>query len=95
MLHFAGYCAWQTKQFEDAWFFFMELPWEQEGYQNTEALWFAINLTAEYPNPPAFYNIIQRVMKNTVMKKELGTMMQNPVVKQRISDTMESMRNGR
>lgn len=95
MLHFAGYCAWQTKQYEDAWFFFMELPWEQEGYQNTEALWFAINLTAEYPNAPAFYNIIQRVMKNTVMKKELGTMMQNPIVKQRIADTMESMRNGR
>ena len=95
MLHFAAYCAWQSKQYEDAWFFFLELPWEQEGYSNTEALWFATTMAAEYPNAPAYYNIIQRVMKNSVMKRELGVMMQNETVKSRITETMESMRNGR
>ena len=95
MLHFAAYCAWQAGKYEDAWFFFQELPWEQEGYSNTEALWFAVNMSAEYPKVQVFYAILQRIMKNTVMKKELGSMMQNPIVKQQITETMERMRNGR
>ena len=56
---------------------------------------FATTMAAEYPNAPAYYNIIQRVMKNSVMKRELGVMMQNETVKSRITETMESMRNGR
>lgn len=93
IMQFGGYVAWQIKAYEDAWFFFTELPWEQEGYQYTDGLWFVINLYAEMPDAQALYQIIQRVMKNGAMKAELAVMMQNPVVKQRISEALEAMKN--
>lgn len=93
MLEFGAYCGWQSKAYEDAYFFYFQLPWEQEIYYNKESLWYVFQLATEYFDAKTIFQIIQRVMKNPTMKKEFASMMHHPVIKEIVAKTMETMRN--
>ena len=93
MMEFGAYCAWKSKQYEDAWFFYSELPWGN--YTNKDTLWYVFQLSLEYLNAPLLFGIIQKVMKNEALKKEFAVMMQEPIIKQQVAKTMEFMKHGR
>ena len=95
MLEFGAYCAWQAKAYPDAWFFYSELPWEQQDYYNKESLWYVFQMATEYFDARTLFKIIQRVMKNTELKKEFAVMMQNPVIKQMVNETLETMKRNK
>ena len=95
MLEFGAYCAWQAKAYPDAWFFYSELPWEQQDYYNKESLWYVFQMATEYFDARTLFKIIQRVMKNTELKKEFAMMMQNPVIKQMVNETLETMKRNK
>lgn len=95
MLHFGAFCAWQAKQYKTAWKRFGQMPWEESGYQNEEDLWKVFAMAEETSDSETLYSIIQRCLSNDEMKLILGKMMQNPVVKQRVSQTFEEKKMGK
>ncbi len=64
MLHFGAYSAWRAKAYEDAWSWYMELPWESNEFPAEEAFQFMIQLFQEMPSAKGFITVAAKVMKN-------------------------------
>lgn len=93
MLTIGAFCAWQIKIYGDAWLFYECFPWETEGKSAEDTMWKVFALAEENVDENALYQIIRRIMMNNELKPVLaGLMQQNPMIKQRISKTLESQR---
>ena len=67
MLHFGAYSAWRAKEYETAWIWYTQMPWEQKEFQNEEAFFLMIQLFQENKNVTAMINILKRVIKNETL----------------------------
>ena len=64
MLHFGAYCATCAKEYDLAWQWFVEMPWEETGYINLDAMEYAIGLFWQDARKEELLSIAKRVMKN-------------------------------
>lgn len=93
MLKLGGFCAWQAKAYMDAWILYGSIPWEVMDSTEEDTLLKIFAMAEEYSNETVLFHIIKRVMTNEQLKPTLGTLMQNPQVKNRIQSTLTSQRN--
>lgn len=71
MLHFGAYSARQKKEYETAWKWYAQMPWEQNAFQNEEAFYLMVQLYQENPRVAEIIGIFKRIMKNeTLISKQ-------------------------
>lgn len=64
MLHFGAYCAINAEEYDFAWQWFLQMPWEETGYINVEAMEFAVGLYWKDARKENLLNIVKRIMQN-------------------------------
>lgn len=64
MLHFGAYSAYCAGEYEAAWNWYMQMPWEQKEFRNEEAFQLMVQLFQKKPNVSVMISILRRVMKN-------------------------------
>ena len=94
MLNLGAFCAWQAKQYRDAWIFYEAMSWETADASAEDTLWKVFALAEEYTDEAALFRIIKRLMANEQIKSVLGKLMQNPQVKSRIQAVLTAQRTG-
>lgn len=67
MLHFGAYSAYHAKEYEAAWSWYVQMPWEQKEFQNEEAFYLMVQLFQESRNVTAMIGILKRIMKNETL----------------------------
>lgn len=92
MLPFAAFCAWQAKEYADAWSFYENISWENVDASVEDSMWKLFAMAEEVVDEDSLFRIIKRIMTNETLKPVLGKLMQNPVIKQRINNTLEAQR---
>lgn len=88
MLHFGGFSACQAGAYQDAWEWYEQLPWEQNGFCNEEAWRIILDLCNTCPDERKILNILKRIMKNPAM-------IQIGWVKRSVSEVLDGLKNGR
>ena len=93
MLPLAAFCAWQAKEYTDAWMYYEAMPWEAMGTTAEDSMLKLFAMAEEYIEEETLFRLIKRFMGNDGTKKALGKLMQsNPVIKQRINRTLEAQK---
>ena len=92
MLNLGAFCAWQAKQYSDAWILYGAMSWETADAGAEDTLWKVFALAEEYTDEEGLFRIIKRLMANEQMKPVLGKLMQNPQVKNRIQAVLAAQR---
>lgn len=93
MLNFGAFCAWQAKEYDDAWKWYECMAWETMGAAAEDPMWKLFAMAEEKPDDDALFRIIKRIMTNSALKPVLGKLMQNnELVKQRVNKTMDAKR---
>ena len=64
MLHFGAYSAYCAGEYEAAWNWYIQMPWEQKEFRNEEAFQLMVQLFQKKPNVSVMISILRRVMKN-------------------------------
>lgn len=67
MLHFGAYSAYHVQAYQEAWQWYMKMPWEQKEFQNAEAFFLMVQLYQNNRNISNVVGIIKRVMKNETL----------------------------
>lgn len=86
MLHFGAYSAWQAGEYGTAWQWYMDMPWEDAGFENEEAFDLLLGMANENLNKQALVDIVKRIMKNT-------TLMQRESVRNKLAMTLQVLKN--
>lgn len=92
MSKLGAFCAWQSKQYGDAWMLYEAMSWETADASAEDTLWKLFALAEEYVDEAALFRIIKRLMANEKIKPVLGKLMQNPQVKNRIQAVLAAQR---
>lgn len=92
MLNLGAFCAWQAKQYADAWMFYEAISWETADGSAEDTLWKIFALAEEFTDETALFRIIKRLMENEQIKPVLGKLMQNAQVKNRIQMVLVAQR---
>lgn len=94
MLPLAAFLAWQVKDYETAWQYYENMSWEAMGISAEESMWKLFAMAEEYADTEILFRLIKRFMANNETKLVLGKLMQrNPLIKQRISLTLEEQKS--
>jgi len=93
MLPLGAFCAWQAKEYVNAWNWYECLPWESGDASLEDAMWKLFAMAEEAWDPDALFRMIKRMMSNPQLKPVLGKLMQNPTVKQRVAMALELQKN--
>lgn len=92
MLGFEGFCAWQVKEYEAAWRCYEALSWEKAAAAAEDDMWNMFSMAEEAADTEALYRIIKKIMTKEALKPVLAKVMRNPIVKERINQTLAAQK---